>query len=111
MQLGCGIYPVRPPVCRRFQCAWLSAPNLPEAMRPDRCGVMFSTNDSPLKAGAFAVFAHELRPGALEGKLAQWLIGEVLAESPVILVRSSGEVEVLTADPALQAQLEQRSKR
>ena len=72
---------------------------------------MFSTNDHPLQPGSYAVFAHELRPGALEGRLPQWLIGEVAAESTVILVRTTGEVEILTADPALQAQLEQRSER
>jgi hypothetical protein len=109
---GCGIYAERPPVCRRFQCAWIAAPNLPEGLRPDRCGVMFCTNDHPLRAGRTAVFAYELRPGALEGPLPAWLIEAVQAESAVVLVRSGGAVEILTGEPDVQAELEsaERSK-
>lgn len=81
-------------MCRRFQCAWIGAPNLPDAMRPDRCGVMFSTNDSPIEPGAYAVFAYELREGALNGRLPRWLISQVETESTVVLVRFSGQVEV-----------------
>src|SRR5205823_3357745 len=39
---GCAIYAERPPVCVRFQCAWLQTPSLPAALRPDRCGVLFA---------------------------------------------------------------------
>lgn len=110
VQIGCGIYPERPPVCRRFECGWISAPNLPESLRPDRCGVMFSTNDHPLQPGAYAVFAHELQPGGLERKEPDWLIGELEREIDVVLVHAGGDVEIRTADPALQRRLE-RSKR
>lgn len=36
---GCRIYASRPASCFAFQCAW-SQGKLPEAMRPDKCGVM-----------------------------------------------------------------------
>lgn len=76
------------------------APNLPEELRPDRCGVMFSTNDNPLGEG-FVVFAYELEPGALEDELPQWLIEQVVEETTVLLVREGEPVEVLTNDPAV----------
>mgnify|MGYP001489538308 CR=1 FL=1 len=94
--LGCRIYDTRPPVCRRFQCGWLSAPNLPESLRPDRCGVLFCTNDHPSGHG-YAVFAYEMRPGALEADLPQWLIHQVVRELPVFLVRPGKPVEVLVS--------------
>ncbi len=98
IQIGCGIYSERPPVCRRFQCGWIQATNLPEALRPDRCGVLFCTNDNAYGDG-YAVYAYELRPGAAEGELPQWLIGELVRELPVIIVREGGH-ELLTIQPS-----------
>lgn len=92
IQIGCAIYDERPAVCRRFQCGWIQADNLPDELRPDRCGVLFCTNDNVYGDG-YAVYAYELRPGAADGDLPRWLIGELLRELPVILVRD-GEVEV-----------------
>lgn len=103
---GCAIYHDRPPVCRRFECAWLSAPNLPDELRPDRSGVLFSVNDNPLSDG-YAVFAYEMRPGALEAELPQWLIGELCQEQTILLVRPGEDPEVLTPDPKLQRRLDQ----
>ena len=97
IQIGCGIYEERPPVCRRFQCGWIQAPNLPEALRPDRCGVMFCTNDNAYGQG-YAVYAYELRSGAADAELPQWLIGELVQQLPVILVREDGH-ELLTTRP------------
>jgi hypothetical protein len=106
IQIGCGIYEERPPVCRRFACGWLLAPNLPEALRPDRCGVLFCTNSNLSGAGdAVAVYAYEIVPGAAEKPLPAWLISQLAAENTLILVRADG-VEVLTADSETQAQLE-----
>jgi hypothetical protein len=104
VQIGCGIYEGRPPVCRRFQCGWLQAPNLPEELRPDRCGVLFSLNADCHSEGE-AVYAYELRPGAAEEDLPGWLIDELSAQTTVVLVRGD-RYEVLTADPKVQARLE-----
>jgi hypothetical protein len=102
---GCGIYPDRPPVCRRFGCAWLQEPSLPASLRPDRSGVLFAMNDSLLGPG-FAVYAYELKPGAAGRPLAARVIERVAAEAPVILVRCDGGHELLTADPAVAARLQ-----
>jgi hypothetical protein len=37
---GCGIYPVRPQVCRDWLCGWRSLPFLDDRWRPDRCGLL-----------------------------------------------------------------------
>jgi hypothetical protein len=102
---GCGIYAERPPVCARFQCAWLQTPSLPASLRPDRCGVLFAMNDNLLGEG-YAVYAYELRPGASDREPASWLLREVARQATVILVRADGRREVLSADPELQARLE-----
>jgi hypothetical protein len=104
---GCSIYPQRPPVCARFQCAWLQTPSLPAALRPDRCGVLFAINDNLLGEG-YAVYAYELRPGASDRKPASWLLAQVAEQATVILVRADGSREVWSADPAVQAQMEGR---
>jgi hypothetical protein len=102
---GCGIYAGRPPVCRRFRCAWLQEPTLPPSLRPDRCGVMLAMNDNVLGSG-YAVYAYELRPGAATHRPVAGMIRRVAAQTPVILVRADGSREVFTADRALAARLQ-----
>ena len=102
---GCSIYVGRPPVCRRFRCAWLQEPTLPRSMRPDRCGVMFAMNDNILGSG-YAVFAYELRSGAADRLRVAQVIRRVAAQAPVILIRADGRREVFTADPAVADRLQ-----
>jgi hypothetical protein len=39
---GCGIYAMRPAICRTWYCLWRRLGELPDFLRPDKCGVMFS---------------------------------------------------------------------
>lgn len=39
---SCSIYDSRPSVCRGCYCVWRVEKDLPDDMRPDKCGVMFS---------------------------------------------------------------------
>jgi hypothetical protein len=39
--VGCKIYDERPDGCRMFACSWAMSEEFPEALRPDRCKVMF----------------------------------------------------------------------
>lgn len=49
---GCGIYPERPEACARWHCLWRRIDALPDALRPDRSGVMFSLDSrSPAADG------------------------------------------------------------
>jgi hypothetical protein len=75
---------------------------VPDAFRPDRCGVLFALNENLLSEGC-AVYAYEMQPGAADRPaVARWM-REVAARAPVLLVRADGRREVLTADPALGA--------
>lgn len=40
--VGCGIYENRPEVCRTWYCLWRRIPSMPDDLRPDKCGVVFS---------------------------------------------------------------------
>lgn len=46
---GCGIHAVRPPICRTWFCVWRRVAALPDAVRPDRSGLLISVNfvDTP----------------------------------------------------------------
>lgn len=39
---SCGIYDSRPEPCRTFYCLWRKVGAMPESLRPDRIGVMFT---------------------------------------------------------------------
>jgi hypothetical protein len=81
---GCGIYETRPSQCRTWFCLWRRIGALPDELRPDRCGVVFSLAqrlpprdpferlfiaaravnsekdfEHPLAAAAFQMFARE----------------------------------------------------
>lgn len=44
---GCGIHPVRPQVCKDYECEWLKSQKvndrMPLELRPNNCGVIFQT--------------------------------------------------------------------
>ena len=44
---SCGIYPERPEACARWHCLWRKIGALPEDLRPDRAGVVFSLESRP----------------------------------------------------------------
>jgi hypothetical protein len=39
---GCSTYETRPQICRDFACMWLQEEWIPEALKPNRCHVVFS---------------------------------------------------------------------
>ncbi len=41
---GCGIHAVRPHICRTWFCVWRRVADLPDAVRPDRSGLLISLN-------------------------------------------------------------------
>ncbi len=44
---ACGIYPERPEACARWHCLWRKIGALPDELRPDRSGVVFSLESRP----------------------------------------------------------------
>jgi hypothetical protein len=49
---ACGIYLTRPEACARWYCLWRKIGALPDELRPDRSGVVFSLENRPPVAGA-----------------------------------------------------------
>ena len=43
---GCSIYDSKPQTCTEFECAYIQGTNIPESLRPDKCGVIFIKQDS-----------------------------------------------------------------
>lgn len=42
---GCTIYDSKPQTCSEFECAYIQGANVPEGLRPDKCGVIFIKQD------------------------------------------------------------------
>jgi len=101
---ACGIYPERPEACARWHCLWRKIGALPDELRPDRSGVMFSletrspTAEAPDEAcivgraveGAQAFDSWEVEEAfamfAREGSLPVWKV----SGRDVILVSRGG---------------------
>lgn len=39
--VGCKIHDIRNKICREFECLWKLEKQIPDSLRPDRCGVVF----------------------------------------------------------------------
>ena len=50
-EVGCSIYKDRPQSCAEFECAYLQVDNIPESLRPDKCGIMFIKKTNKIFAG------------------------------------------------------------
>jgi len=50
---ACGIYEDRPAPCRTFYCLWREVANMPDSLRPDRAGVIFTIEELPTPANPF----------------------------------------------------------
>lgn len=55
---GCAIYESRPESCRKYDCAWKKG-ELPDYMRPDKCGVMIEVY--PLMVAVILAPGHTLQ--------------------------------------------------
>jgi hypothetical protein len=48
---GCAIYDKRPRACRAFLCGWRELSFIPEALRPDWCGVLIVADPNDIPPG------------------------------------------------------------
>ena len=71
---GCSIYEDRPAICRPFQCLWLQQEQIPDSLRPDRCGVMFET---PFECDVWIGYADPDNPEAWGSDEVQRMIGKI----------------------------------
>jgi hypothetical protein len=72
----CGIYETRPQTCRTFHCLYRRLAVLPEALRPDRSGVVFSFQR---EANPDSPFAHVYIGGYAMGDVSAYDQPEVQA--------------------------------
>jgi len=85
---GCGCHDdQRPDVCKNFKCGYFYN-NWPEALRPDRCGVIVAGRGA--YKGRLVVACREVWRGAAEGGVGQWLIA-FLRRSGVLVWLSTEE--------------------
>lgn len=68
-QPGCSIYATRPSSCREWSCTWLIS-DLPDEMRPDRCGVVIDPIADVIHANGVEMPAAQL--WALPGREEAW---------------------------------------
>lgn len=88
---GCGIYDERPELCQKFECLWLRFSLIPEALRPDLCGIMLRIVDKDGSGRVedienAVVAAYETRPQALQEEAAQELIARLMVSFPMPLL-------------------------
>lgn len=50
---SCTIHDTRPQPCRTFFCLWRQVASMPDSLRPDRTGVMFTIEDNPAPQNPF----------------------------------------------------------
>lgn len=50
---ACTIHDTRPQPCRTFFCLWRRVATMPDALRPDRTGVMFTIEENPTPQNPF----------------------------------------------------------
>ncbi|WP_010215786.1 YkgJ family cysteine cluster protein [Sphingomonas sp. PAMC 26621] len=75
---GCGIHPVRPPICRTWFCAWRRVASLTEETRPDRSGLLVSLNFVREPQNCFEGVSINIRVLAGSDAIATGLAGKVL---------------------------------
>lgn len=69
--VGCSIYPDRPKSCQAFACLWLTAPQLGDEWKPDKCGMVLIRETSG--AGGLTVQVASGTPGPWREPYLSWL--------------------------------------
>ena len=103
---GCGIYETRYDICRTYRCGWKHAAWLPEAMRPDRSGVVIDFRET--EAPGYELEARLLAyadPAALERHPVPDVIAGLIAQQVLTHIARSGPPGAPGAKAAVNAQL------
>jgi hypothetical protein len=111
--VGCQVYDTRPSTCVEFKCLWLLSKDaepqhhLPDALRPDRCKVVFSpsTNEDIYVATTLHGYPLAWRKHAVHSFI-RWLVkkGKRVSVGPaaatdLILISATGETPVKMSVP------------
>lgn len=102
---GCGIYRDRPAVCREYLCLWRVLEELPEAARPDRCGVLFTyhRNRAHEALSRYAIVASAANgPGDFDHPAARAALDALIAaEAMPVYLEHRGQRVMVFPDAAL----------
>ena len=81
---GCSIYEERHDICRGFSCLWLSQPQIPESLRPDKSGILFE-----LPAGGMTYIGHLIEEDALNKPEIQIFIDKIAEAGHPVLIQDT----------------------
>lgn len=91
---GCGIYPVREPLCKNFQCEWKENSNIPEYMKPDKSNVIILTK----KLGEF-IYRRLVTAGTpIKDYVYTWAEEEATKGRHSVVYSNLGELLVFSKD-------------
>ncbi len=76
---GCGIYATRPGICRSWYCLWRRIDAMPDAARPDRCGVIFCLEEDGAHGNLLARFCVVARAVSTTRAFQRGIVKEVIA--------------------------------
>jgi len=82
---GCGIYETRPPSCQRFECYWYQHGELSQALRPDKCKIVF---EKLPKSDTYLALQDPGRPDAWRSPAARGLIADLVKAGNAVVVGS-----------------------
>lgn len=82
---GCSVHDSRQQVCQDFQCLWLKQDQIPEGLRPDRCGMMF---EKPAYTTSYIGYTVPDSPKAYEDPDVGLLIRKITEAGNSVLVCS-----------------------
>lgn len=98
-EVGCLVHYNRPPCCRRFRCLWLASQDknwrLPDDLRPDRCGVIFTGPEPGDPEKVFYIHPDAHRPGAVDQPNVKSYIKQVegQGQEPRLVTHYRGEYQ------------------
>lgn len=49
--MGCSIHSAKPETCKLFKCGYYSGKNVPDGLRPDKCGIIFIKKNDRIFSG------------------------------------------------------------
>lgn len=90
---GCKIHGARPDACKSFNCMYLMVEDLPEELRPDKCGVVFFC--VPSQPHIVYAHVHPHRVKTLESRLMRLFMKRLALTGAKILVTTASHREVI----------------
>ena len=96
---GCMIYEIRPQSCRDYMCLWVTNPDFPEDLRPDRCGVVWELTEDGKVVLAACLDEISANSPIMEGMIGFFrqngisVLGTILSSPDSLLVLAPGTTE------------------